>query len=532
MTVQETREALVRSRMLSPELVGDYAAGWTDGGGADEDGGAFLDWLVEQQAISDFQAQAILAGLDGPLRLGPYRVDDQITAGRLGTLVRGVHEEFHQPVSLKIYPAADRQTAEQTRQISQEARVAVQVDHPNLLRVFHIGRAGDVVFVAAEELRGETLAARLLRDGSLPVEEAGRLMLDVARGLAHAHSRGIVLRDLQPAALWVTDDGRAKIIEFGASLDSLSALDDESDAVTDPMQNAELYGHYDYLSPEQGTDPASADARSDIYALGCVFFHCLTGSVLYPDINPVRKMLRHARAAVPSARDLNGEVPVEIADILGTMLTKEPDHRYQTMDDVAWALERALAFREAQAMAVAEIDPEFLEWANSHAELEISEPAHTAVAQPEFIDFLGLMGAQDYSEADFTRTPVESEQETAAALKKLRAKYRLDDDGHIRSIDFEQTRVNDGRLALVASLPRLQNLVLRATRITDGGLKHLSHTDALKWLNLNKTAVTDAGLKHLYGLTHLEFLFLADTRTTDEGLQNLREALPHCDVRT
>lgn len=419
MNVESIRQMVVDGHLMPQSEIDAMAAQWQSAGGSPDDAEAFVTHLISQQEITEFQGLALLAGISGPYQLGPYEVYDRIAAGRLGSIFRATQREFNQAVGLKIFPTNVNQDPETAVRMAREMRVAVQVDHPNVVRTYQVGRSGGVVFLAIEDLQGGTLENLLQRQAQnitpeLPQMQACALIHEVALGLQHLHEQGIVLRDIQPAHIWVTADNHAKLLEFGAARDALSYLDNvaegdedggDDDVVSATMMSDDLLGSYDYLAPEQGADAHNADARSDIYALGCVFFHCLTGEVVFPDANNVRKMLRHAQEEPALVSDLKSEVPRPVADVVATMLKKEPSERYQTAKDVAWALEQVMEFEEHQSLVNAEVDAAFLEWANSTNELTTEGSADSptaAVADSGLLEFLDWMYEHEDDEEEST----------------------------------------------------------------------------------------------------------------------------------
>lgn len=362
------------------------------------DGEGFIRSLFKQQLITEIQAGGLLAGVSGPYRLGHYEVYGRITAGRLGTVFRARHPEFDQTVSLKVFPvdvASDRESA---GRLTRELRIAVQVDHPNVIRTFQVGRAGETVFAAIEDLQGETLATRLKRESStatpsLPLGEACRVIREAALGMSYLHGMGVILRDVQPANLWLSSGRQVKVMEFGAARDSLDFLDD-ADSVS-PEGSDELRWNFDYVSPEQGDDHDQVDARSDIYSLGCVAFHCLTGRVVFNDKNPLRKMIRHARDQAPSVTEFNSSLPPEVARLVAKMLAKNPADRPVDVSLVAAALEQfcdvADVDEEINAWASVEVRPAFLDWVSSNSQFEQLEEIPQAEADPAMLDFLRSM---------------------------------------------------------------------------------------------------------------------------------------------
>ena len=397
MNVQEIRELVLSGALLSAQQIDAQIEHWAAGGGPAGDGENFLNTLVEQKFITRFQAAAVRACVQGPYRLGAYLVGDKVAAGRLGTIYRAVQVDFNQPVCLKIFPASVGDDRERATRLARETRVALQVDHPHVVRTFQVGSVGKLIFLAIEDLQGETLDARLKRERKLAAPDACRLIHGAALGLAHLHDLDVIHRNLEPANVWVTREGWAKLMEFSAARDALAHLDVEAEGQDISLMSPDLLGSYDYMAPEQAAGAQLADARSDIYSLGCIFFHCLTGETPFPDVNPVRKMMRHAREPVRSICQLDPQIPETVAAIVETMLAKEPGSRYQSARDVAAALEKILELEEQAAVTTTDINPEFLKWAKAGV---LPDEIHVVEAQHEFVDFLGWVAEHGEEEDD------------------------------------------------------------------------------------------------------------------------------------
>jgi eukaryotic-like serine/threonine-protein kinase len=367
----------------------------TAGGSPDRDQ-ALLAMLVEQRRLTDFQAQAPAAGLTGPFMLGPYRVNEQVVAGRLGNVFRAVHVEFDQPVSLKVFSKTLARQPEKLARIQREVRVAAQVDHPHILRAMQIGRAGDTYFLAFEDLQGETLEARLARQRRLPYAEACRLVRQAALGLESLHEAEIIHRDLRPANLWINRQEQLKLMEFGAARDALAFLDQFAGAGEDSglTRQETVLGDYRYTAPEAASDARAAGPASDIYSLGCTLYHAIAGQPPFDHKNPMRVVQAHASEA-PRALDLIVPgIPQPLADIVAQMLGKSPDTRPR-LDEIDWALrpfEEDSSFVAATAEQV--WNPAYLAWVREANLIESEEPADTdADAAPtddlaEFLDWL------------------------------------------------------------------------------------------------------------------------------------------------
>ena len=390
MQVERTLQLVQDAEILSEEEAASWAEYWAEQGGDPEDGDGLTAALEEQQIITSFQGDAIRKGVPGPYKVGPYRIFDRVAGGRLGSVYRAVHEEFDQPVALKVYPADIGDDPERAMRLARETRIAVQVDHPNVVRTYQVGRVGESVFLSIEDLEGCTLQEDIATDGALDPVDACRLIREVALGLQHLHELEVVHRDIKPSNIWITESDHAKLMEFGAARDALADLvdrdDDDDDAMT--LMRPELLGTLDYTSAEQAANESSADARSDIYSLGCVLFEALTGRVVFPDVNAVRKMARHASEIAPVVAEINEQVSTEISDVVATMLAKKPEDRFQTAKDAAWALEQVIDLEEKEDDIEAEINPSFLEWARANSESAAEDELQMVAADPGFISFV------------------------------------------------------------------------------------------------------------------------------------------------
>jgi eukaryotic-like serine/threonine-protein kinase len=396
MTIEEVRERLVEEGLLSADAVDARFDAWTGGGAPTTDGDAFLRHLVDHGDLSPLQQTAIVTGVPRDFAIGPYRLGGDLGIGRIGRTFKAEHTEFDQPVSLKLFPSTLTGDPERASQLARETRVAVQVDNPHVVRTYQVGQIDRWVFLVMEPLQGKTLADRLELEGRLPYLESLRVARQIALGLVHLHEREILHRDVQPKNVWLHRDGRAILTEFAAAKDALAYLDRDADDLADGgfRFTEDALANYDYLAAEQGVDPSFADVRSDLYSLGCVLFRCLTGEVVYPDANPVRKMLRHALIEAPLVTEIAPDLPPGIDDVVALLLAKAPEDRYQRATDVVWAIEQLITTDIEHAVATAEVSPEFLAWANSTPDL-VADVSTGVLGDREFIDFLENLVDED-----------------------------------------------------------------------------------------------------------------------------------------
>ncbi|MGC1292518.1 MAG: serine/threonine-protein kinase, partial [Candidatus Acidiferrales bacterium] len=222
--------------------------------------------------------------LQSGTELGPYEILSPIGAGGMGEVYRARDTRLGRDVALKVLPEAFARDAERLRRFEQEARAASALNHPNILTTYDIGTHDGAPFIVTELLEGETLRERL-RNGPLPVRKTLDIAMQVAHGVAAAHEKGIIHRDLKPANIFLTNDGRAKILDFGLAKltqqDNASSINETQSPTRtsggDPQTEAGVVlGTAGYMSPEQ-VRGKPADARSDIFALGTMFYEMLSG---------------------------------------------------------------------------------------------------------------------------------------------------------------------------------------------------------------------------------------------------------------
>jgi hypothetical protein len=266
-------------------------------------------------------------GLQGR-RLGHFELIGALGVGGMAAVLRARDLDLGREVALKILPPEMAADPENITRFKQEARAAAKLDHENIARAYFCGEDQGLHFIAFEYVEGENLRTLLDRRGPLPVAECVHYMVQVAQGLGHAAGRGVIHRDIKPSNIIITPGGKAKIVDMGLArnLDARHASGLTQSGVT--------LGTFDYISPEQALEPRQADARSDIYSLGCTFYHVLTGHAPVPEGTAAKKLHCHQHVPPLDPRQLNPAIPDDLAAVLARMMAKDPAQRYQSPEQL------------------------------------------------------------------------------------------------------------------------------------------------------------------------------------------------------
>ncbi len=259
----------------------------------------------------------------------------------MGEVYRGRDSRIAREVAVKLLPEALAEDPDRLRRFEQEARAAGALNHPNILAIYDVGSTDGRSYIVFELLEGETLRDRLA-PGPLPVRRAVDFALQICNGLAAAHQKGIVHRDLKPENLFLTRDGRVKILDFGLARQA------ESGAPAAPLTQMPtsapstepgiVMGTVGYMSPEQ-VRGKTADGRSDVFALGAILHEMLTGRRAFRGSTAADTMSAILREEPADPSTSNAQVPPALDKIVAHCLGKEPEERYQAARDVAFALE-------------------------------------------------------------------------------------------------------------------------------------------------------------------------------------------------
>ena len=272
-------------------------------------------------------------------KLGPYEIVSLLGAGGMGEVYRARDSRLKREVAIKVLPQALSLDSDRLRRFEQEALATAALNHPNILAVFDIGSSENSPYVVSELLEGETLRQRL-RSGPIALRKALDYALQIANGLAAAHEKGIIHRDLKPENLFLTNDGRIKILDFGlAKLTQKDPISHSSlPTVTHGTEAGSVMGTAGYMSPEQVRGIA-LDARSDIFSFGAILYEMLSGKRAFHGDTPADTMSAILKEDPPELNETNRNVSPALERIVQHCLEKKPEGRFHSASDIAFDLE-------------------------------------------------------------------------------------------------------------------------------------------------------------------------------------------------
>ncbi len=264
-----------------------------------------------------------------------YEILAPLGRGASGVVYKARQTKLKRTVALKVLVGYAHESAEQLARFKDEAVIAAQIQHPNVIQIYDIGESNGVPFLACEYADGGTLESKLRSTGPMNVLEAVRLVYQIARGVGAAHSRGVVHRDLKPANILLTTDGVPKVADFGLA----KVLGAESNTVT-----GSILGTPAYMSPEQASGYVRRiTPQTDVYALGVIMYECLLGMVPHQGDSVMETLDKVRTNPPPALRFRRNEIPDELEEVVLRCLRKIPAERYATADALADDLQRLTA---------------------------------------------------------------------------------------------------------------------------------------------------------------------------------------------
>jgi Tol biopolymer transport system component len=287
--------------------------------------------------------------LGAGVRLGAYEIVGPIGAGGMGEVYRARHARLAREVAIKVLPARLSDDALALARFEREAKAVAALSHPSILAIFDFGVTDGVAYAVTELLAGDTLRARLA-EGPLPVRRVVECAIQIAEGLGAAHDKGIVHRDLKPDNLFLTNDARIKILDFGLARQTTlpGPEDTSSPTVSRHTEPGTVLGTVGYMSPEQ-VRGLTADERSDVFSFGAVLYEMLSGRRAFKGDSAAETMHAILKDDPPDLLETNPGLPPALDRIVHHCLEKRPEQRFQSAHDMAFDLQALSASSGATA---------------------------------------------------------------------------------------------------------------------------------------------------------------------------------------
>jgi serine/threonine protein kinase len=339
----------VKSGLVPPEILTGFQA-QLELASAEDAPVRLARQLIQNGWLTSYQARKLLSGATLGFFLGGYRLLRPLGEGGMGKVYLAVDNDENK-VAIKVLPP--RKALEETnalRRFRREMDLSRRCSHPNLARTLSVGSEGDVHFMVMEYIPGESLYQMVKSDqvGPLRVPDAARLFLKLIDGLEAAHASGLIHRDIKPSNVMITPQGAVKLLDMGLA----RALDDE----TGLTKANTVLGTIDYASPEQLRDAAKADARSDLYSLGCTLYFALAGQAPFEGGDMINKIFKQRMEDPEPLEKLARGVPAAFAAIVRKLMSKEPAERYQDCAELRADLTRWTDPARVRAILGAEAD--------------------------------------------------------------------------------------------------------------------------------------------------------------------------------
>lgn len=343
LTAEEFLSFVERSNLVEKDqLTQTLAALKQSDPAAWENGEQMARRLIDAKLLTRWQCDALLRGKYKRFVLGQYKLMGLLGTGGMSSVYLAEHVIMHCPRAIKVLPVSRVDDSSYLARFQQEARAAAQLNHPNVVQTFDIGKDGDQHYIVMEYVEGRDLQNLVRESGPVEFEAAANYIRQAAEALGYAHQKGLIHRDIKPANLLVDNRGVVKLLDLG-----LARFVDQKTPSLTIAHDENVLGTADYLAPEQAKDSHSVDSRADIYSLGCTLYFLLTGHPPFPNGTLPQRIYKHQHEAPASIYEDRSDAPQALVDLCMRMMAKSASARCQTAEEVATSLAAWLAARSS-----------------------------------------------------------------------------------------------------------------------------------------------------------------------------------------
>jgi serine/threonine protein kinase len=293
--------------------------------------------LVRRGKLTRFQAGHILKGRAKALVLGSYVLEEPLGQGGMGMVFRARHTMMERIAAVKMLPSALYKDEQNVKRFLREVKAAAKLVHPNIVQAYDAGSDNGRYFLAMELVDGKTLDKIVKERGRLPVSMAVDYMIQAGQGLAYAHQHNVIHRDIKPANLILGPKNRVQILDMG-----LARMTDHPGKSVQLTSVDTSMGTIDFMAPEQALELKKADARSDVYSLGCTLYFLIRGDVMFAGAPSTQRMMAHQQQCPPSLCEGRADVPMKLDAVYQRMVAKRPADRYPNVADAISDLQQCL----------------------------------------------------------------------------------------------------------------------------------------------------------------------------------------------
>lgn len=321
---------VVEQGLATPEEVQHAIAAARGAESEDKRGQSLAQILIDHDYITQRQLarlrERIEAERSGQAIPG-YRILGKLGAGAMAKVYKAKQLSLDRVVAIKVLPKQHSQNPQFIERFYAEGRAAAQLNHPNIVQAFDVGRAGDVYYFVMEYVEGRTVHDDIVKHKRYNETEALEYIIQTAEALEHAHSKGLVHRDIKPKNLMISKEGVLKVADMGLA----RAISDKEAA---EAEKGKAFGTPYYISPEQIRGEVNIGPPADIYSLGATMYHMVTGSVPFEGKNPSAVMHKHLKAELVPPDHVNPKLSAGVSEIIEMMMAKDPKVRYQSATDL------------------------------------------------------------------------------------------------------------------------------------------------------------------------------------------------------